>query len=216
MKNFIIVTFIISLVQPAFADQLALSYNQGYFAMIVGLANDGKENELKSAGFNYGRQFDASYLLGEEFGVLMGISHGKVYESFSFKPTGLDKEFFESDYNYRGLKLGGWKLVDGKNLVQINFVYAKGEFHFFGKDPAVVGRNIPASMLEMEVRGLVSFYEIQKVQLDFLGGLKVFKIFIPELNYNGRTHESHEDHNDSNFQITVGLGIRNIMSAILF
>ncbi len=209
-KIILIVMFLPFLIQPAFADQVALSYNQGFFAMIVGVPNDGKENELKTAGFNYGPQFDVSYLLGEEFGVLAGIAHGKVYESFSYKPTGLDKEVFESDYNYRGFKFGGWRLVDGKNLVQINFVYAKGEFHFFGKDPAVTGRNIPASMLEMEIRGLVSFYQIQNVQFDFLGGIKVFKIFIPELNYNGRTHESHEDHNNSHFQITLGLGLRNI------
>lgn len=170
-----IVTFVSFLNQPAFADQLALSYNEGFFAMIVGMPNDGKEN-------------------------------------FSYKPTNTEKEYFESDYKYRGLKLGGWKQVDGENLVQVNFVYAKGDFLFFGKDPVVEGRHIPASMLEMEVRGLVSFYEFQKVKFDFLGGLKVFKIFIPELNYNGRTHESHEDHNNSNFQITIGLGIRNIIN----
>lgn len=207
---FLKITFLLLSATPAFANQVALSYSQGFFAMIVGLPNDGKENELKASGYNYGPQLDASFLLGDEFGLLAGFAHGTVYESFSYKSTNAEKEFFESDYKYRGLKLGGWKQVDGGNLIQANLLYAKGDFHFFGKEPAVEGRTIPASMLEMEVRGLVSFFEIQKVKIDFLGGLKFFKIFLPEFTYNGRTHQSYEDQNNSKFQIMVGLGLRNI------
>lgn len=211
MKTILSFLVFLSFGIPAFADQVALSYSSGFFAMIVGLPNDGKENELKGAGYNYGPQFDVSYLRGNELGVLAGIAHGTVYEDFSYKPTNADKEFFESDFKYRGLKLGAWKLVDGKDLIQINFVYARGDFHFFGKDPSVTGRSMPANMLEMEVRGLMSFYEIQKVKIDFIGGMKVFKIFLPEFTYNGRTHQSYEDQNNSKFQITVGLGLRNVL-----
>lgn len=211
MKIFLSFLFFLLSSKPAFADQVALSFSPGFFAMIVGLPNDGKENELKTAGYNYGPQFNVSYLLGEEFGLLAGIAHGTVYESFSYKPTNAERETFQSDYKYQGLKLGVWKQVKSADLVQVNLVYAKGNFHFFGKEPAVEGRNIPASMLEMEVRGVVSFFEIQKIKIDFLGGFKVFKIFLPEFNYNGRTHKSYEDQNNSKFQITVGLGLRNVL-----
>lgn len=195
----------------ALAHQVALSFNQGFFAMIVGLPNDGKENELKTDGYNFGPQFDGTFLLGDQHGLLVGFAQGTVYEGFSYKPTNAEKEYFESDYKYRGIKLGGWIHGGDGDLIQANLVYAKGDFHFFGKKPVVEGRQVSASMLEMEVRGVVSFFEAGKVKVDFLGGFKIFKIFLPEFSYNGRTHPSHEDQNDSKFQFMIGLGFRNIL-----
>ncbi len=168
-----------------------------------------KDSESLRNGGSKTKEYQVSYLHGENNGILIGVMRGIEFSKYvQFTTTSRQYGKYSSNYQYDGIAIGYWHSVNPTFRFETGLNYGVGSFEFNLEniDPIILN-DIRITNLFWNGIYPYSFFN-EQFKIDFIGSMGLYKINVPDFSYNQISFTQSDLMQKLYFYMSIGIGFR--------